>query len=94
MWFLAIVFPMVIPSTASTTLKILAVVVPLCLFFSVFALPWEIWLPGTAVVSGSASWIDRHANMLTFLGFLLALVVLIASLVRGFIRGTAQDKTP
>jgi len=45
------------------------------LIASVVLLPWEAWLPGTAVYAGSASWLDRNINVISLLGVILTVAI-------------------
>ena len=44
-------------------------------------LPWEEWLPGTAVYRDDASFLVRHTALLTFLGFIASIVAIFLSAV-------------
>ena len=50
-------------------------------------LPWEEWLPGTAVYRDDASFLVRHAALISFLGFIAAIVAIFLSVI-GIARGT------
>ena len=50
-------------------------------------LPWEEWLPGTAVYRDDASFLVRHAALISFLGFIAAIVAIFLSAI-GIARGT------
>ena len=52
------------------------------LTFSVWLFPWEEWFPGSAVYRDDASFLVRHAALISFLGFLVAFVALFWSVVR------------
>ena len=54
----------------------------LVLTLSVWVLPWEDWFPGSAVYRDDASFFVRHAALISFLGFLLAIVTLVGGVVR------------
>lgn len=53
-----------------------------------FALPWDEWLPGTAIYTGSASFIDRNANLIGALGTFLG----VASVVVGVIKWLSKPR--
>ena len=51
--------------------RVLAVVLYTCILI----LPWEEWLPGTAIYSDSASFVDRNSNYISLGGVLLTVVM-------------------
>ena len=53
---------------------------------SPFLFPWSDWLPGTVVFSGSSSYIERHINIITLLGLLLALVPYIVTIYKSYFK--------
>lgn len=48
----------------------------------VFLLPWDVWIAGFSVYMGSASFIDRNINMISFIGVLISLVPLLFAAFR------------
>ena len=58
----------------------------LFLAFSIW-LPWGEWFPGTAVYRDDASFLVRHAALISFLGFIAAIVAIFLSVI-GIVRGT------
>lgn len=58
----------------------------LAIVLSIFVLPWELWFPGIAIYADSASFIDRHANLLSFLSLILALAIPLIQLAYHRIR--------
>jgi len=88
---LFILLSFVLSSRAAVPLKVVGAVLPISIPFIAFGLPWEVWLPGTAVVSGSASWVDRHANLLTVLGFFLSLAAVLSAAIARLRRVIAEE---
>ena len=56
-------------------------------------LPWEEWLPGTAVYRDDASFLVRYAALISFLGFIAAIVAIFLSAI-GIFRGTQSPVKP
>ena len=52
------------------------------LTLSVWLLPWEEWFPGSAVYRDDASFLVRHAALISFLGCIATIVALFWSVVR------------
>ena len=50
-------------------------------------LPWEEWLPGTAVYRDDASFLVRYAALISFLGFIVGIVAIFLSVI-AISRGT------
>ena len=50
-------------------------------------LPWEEWLPGTAVYRDDVSFLVRYAALISFLGFIAGIVAICLSVI-GIARGT------
>ena len=46
------------------------------LTLSAWLLPWEEWFPGSAVYRDDASFLVRHAALISFLGFIVTIVAL------------------
>lgn len=45
------------------------------LLSAIYFSPWDLWLPGVAIYSGTASFIDRNINLLSFIGLILTFVI-------------------
>jgi len=55
----------------------------LCIFLAVLICPWAEWFAGTAVYSGSASFLERHAAEITFLSVIATLLMPVLTGVLG-----------
>ncbi len=60
------------------------------LTLSVWLLPWEEWFPGSAIYRGDASFLVRHAALISFLGFLAT----IGTLIWGVVRTASGTQSP
>lgn len=68
----------------------------LILSVSVWLLPWTEWFPGSAVYRGDASFIVRHAVLISFIGFLATLFTCfqgVVRIVRGLLKGPTRTET-
>ena len=63
------------------------------LILFVFLFPWEEWLPGSAVYRYEASFLVRHAALISFLSFLVAVVTLFLWIVGVGSKNTNELKT-
>jgi hypothetical protein len=91
-WIAGIVFLFAarfLPSPAALFAWVCGIGAPLALFL----VPWESLLPGAAIYSGSASFIDRNINLISFIGVILAIISLAISvipLIRSSAKGNPQ----
>jgi hypothetical protein len=58
----------------------------LCILVGLYSIPWSYWLAGTEVYAVDASWFQRHAPVLTFIGVLLPVFTSIVAGVRWMIK--------
>lgn len=71
--------------------RILLLTTALFVWLGLFLLPWQNWLPGTAVYAGDASWLRRNSPLLTFLGAMLPVAGAIYKLVSWLLNQVRQS---
>jgi hypothetical protein len=64
-----------VPRLVGRCLGVVFMGLGLCLLLAVLACPWEKWFAGTAVYSGSTSFVERNAAEVTFLGAVATLLM-------------------
>lgn len=60
---------------------LVSILLALLLIGVIFLLPWSRWLPGVAIYSGSASFIDRYINVISAFGVVLTIAIPVASML-------------
>lgn len=69
------------PAVLTTRLrKYISIGFGLAIFLSLFVCPWSKWFPGTAVYSGSASFLLRNGPIISFLGLVATVVTFIVGI--------------
>lgn len=63
----------------------------LCIFVAIQTCPWDKWFAGTAIYSGSASFLERNAADITFLG---AIATLLMPVLTGVLDAWRKKRRP
>ena len=68
--------------TLTPSVRLALALTGLILSLSVWLLPWEEWFPGSAVYRDDASFLVRHAALISFLGLLATIFTFFKGIVR------------